>query len=136
MHIETYDPKIGSVIDSNAPGLDFGDVIQSQHCYQPIVLRFRPDTETTVSDMTCFLENKGGWTDAQFGFYSDSTFKTIESGSSYLSNHMTEIKDASSSSPGGQSVDSTSSYVWMDVDIPLTQTGIADVNYRLFFNYT
>jgi hypothetical protein len=92
--------------------------------------------ETTVSDMTCFLENKGGWTDAQFGFYSDSSFiSAIESGSNYLSNHMTEVQDASSSSPGGFSIDS-SAYVWLDVDIPLTQTGIADINYRLFFNYT
>lgn len=140
MFIRTYNSVSGNIVDSSASNLDFGDILQGQHNPTPIVLRTLPAAEVTISDLKLFLESKGGWTNAEFGYYADSSFISgIESGGSELSNHFIEMPDATSGSPNGVSLgvtDGTSDYVWLDVDLPFSQTGVAEPNYRFTFNFT
>jgi len=66
VYFEIYDYISGEVIDQ-AVALDFGDLIQRQHCVKPIVLRALSDTET-VSNLKIYLESKGIWKDTDFGY--------------------------------------------------------------------
>ena len=138
MKFENYDPVTGKVIDF-VSNLDFGNVIQGQHCSVPTLIRGTLDQETSITDFKLFLESKGGWSDAQYGYYINSSFvPSIESGSSYLSSHFPEVPNATSDSSGSISIgwtDKYSDYIWIDIDISQTQTGATESNFRAFFNY-
>lgn len=139
MHFETYDYATGDLIDSSASILDFGDVIQGQHCTVPVLVRAAKDIENTITDSTVFLESKGGWNQAQFGYYINQTFQPfIESGSSELDNHFIETPGAITGSSNGVQLpwDSEKShYLWLDIDISFNK-GTTQANYRLIFNFT
>lgn len=140
MFIRTYNPTSGNTVDSSASDLDFDDVLQGQHNPSPLVLQTLSDTEVTITDLKMFLESKSGWENAEFGYYIDSSFISgIESGSTELSNHFIEAPNATAASPNGISVgfnDGASDYIWLDIDIPFSQTGVAEPNYRFTFNFT
>lgn len=136
MHFETYDFITGKSISQT---LDFGDIIQGQHCSKPVVLQAVTDTETVI-DATMFLQNKGLWKDSAFGYYFNPTFApSIEAGSTLLdSSHFIEVLDPSIATPGvGVPVSfsgNTSEFMWFDVQV--FQIGITDATYQMVFNYT
>lgn len=140
MYLQTYDPVTGSIISERASELNFGDVMQGRHCTDPVLLRTLPDTETNITNLSVFLENDGGWSSAEFGYYTHPSFTAnVESGGELMDNHFTESPNASSGSPGGVNIgltDSTSDYLWLDIDVPSTQLGSAAITYRFIFNYT
>lgn len=140
MHIETYNPVSGKSISNPATELDFGSVVQGQHTPRPAVIRLLPDNETTVSNLKLFLESKGGWGSAEFGYYSNPSFVAgIEPGGSELSNHLTEVPNATGSSSEGAPINvsgNISDFIWLDIDVPEPQTGIAEPNYRFTFDFT
>jgi hypothetical protein len=95
----------------------------------------------TISDLNLYLENQGVWAGSEFGYYVNSAFTPdVEAGGSQLANHFTVSPDATSGSPYAVPVglsDTTSDYVWLDVDIPSSATGPNDsVNYRFTYNFT
>ena len=139
MYLESYDYISGEGL-GRSQDLDFGDVIQGRHCQKTLLLRAFPDVETSILDATVYLENRGGWPLAEFGCYVRHSFQAgISPGSDLLSNHLAETQDATYGTPGGRSIemdDSTSGYVWLDVDIPTTQVGTTSaVNFRFSYNY-
>ena len=139
MIIEIYDYISGEVIDQ-ATALDFGDLIQRQHSVKPIVLRLLSDTETTVSNLKIYLEDKGIWQDTDYGYYKSATFvPSIESGSTELSNHFTEVSNATAADPGGVSLDwltDVSDYLWIDAQVTEQADGVSDANFRIFYDFT
>jgi hypothetical protein len=136
MIFEVYDYISGEVIDQ-ADALDFGDLIQRQHCVKPVVLRALSETEA-VTNLQIFLENKGAWKDTDFGYYKSATFiPSIESGSSVLSNHFVEVPNATPSSPNGVPLDwhtNVSDYLWIDAQITETADGVDEANFRIFYD--
>lgn len=136
MHFEIYDHITGSSAGA-ITSLNFGDLIQNQHCLKPIVFRGIIDTETSISNFKLYLENKGSWKDTEYRYYISATFQpSIEAGSSYFSNIFTEVPDATSSSPSGVDVPwsgGTSSYIWLDAQIK-TPKGADEANFRVFFD--
>lgn len=140
MYLQTYDPVTGSVVSEQVSELSFGDVLQGRHCSDPVLIRTLPDTETSITNLSVFLENDGGWSSAEFGYYTNPSFvANVESGGSLMNNHFTISPDATSGSPGGVTIgvnDSTSDYLWLDIDVPPTQLGSAAIKYRFIFNYT
>jgi hypothetical protein len=139
MYLENYDYITGDLIGSFTT-FDFGNLIQNQHCLKPLVFRLIPDQETSLNNIKIYLENKGTWKDTDFGYYIAQSFQpSIESGSSFFHDHFTEVPNASSASPNGVPIpwDSTtraSQYVWLDTQIT-AQTGLNDVNFRLFYDF-
>lgn len=138
MIFRVYDYKSGLAIDQ-ADALNFGDLIQRQHCVKPIVLRALSDTEA-VSNLQIFLESKGDWKDTDFGYFKSAVFiASIESGSSTLSNHFIEVPNATASSPiGGVSLDwhtNVSDYLWIDAQVTELADGVDFANFRLFYDY-
>jgi hypothetical protein len=139
MYLESYDFVSGDDL-GRAQALDFGDVLQGRHCQRSLLLRAFPDTETSILDATVYLENKGGWSGAEFGCYVNPSFQPgISPGSDFLSSHLAEVQDATYGTPNGRSIemsDSSSGYVWLDVDLPTTQVGAtSSVNFRFAYNY-
>lgn len=138
MYFETYDYITGNSIKI-IEFFDFGDILQKRHCIKPLVFRAFQDSENSISDFKMYLESKGSWNNTEFGYYISQNFESsIQSGSPKLSNIMTEVSDASSTSPNGVSVpwDTTSSYyIWLDIQIS-DQTAMTNANYRFFYNYT
>ena len=140
MRVQTYDSVTGQIVSEQALELDFGDVIQGRHCSHPVVLRVFPNVETTITDMTSFLDSKGGWESAELGYYLNSSFvEDVQSGGDLMDNHFVETQDATAGSPNGvplQTADSTSEYMWLDIDLSNSQTGATAVTYRFIYNYT
>lgn len=138
MYFKIYDYISGDVIDQ-ASELNFGDIIQKQHCLKPVVVRAFSDIESTVSDLKIYLENKGRWKDTEYGYYLSSTFESsIESGSSKLSDHFVEVPNATVLSLNGVPIgwDTTSSdFIWLDSQITESD-GMSEANFRLFYDYT
>ena len=136
MIFEVYDYISGEVIDQ-ADALDFGDLIQRQHCVKPVVLRALSETEA-VTNLQIFLESKGTWKDTDFGYFKSATFvPSIESGSSVLSNHFVEVPNAIPSSPNGVSLDwhtNVSDYLWIDTQVSESADGVDEANFRIFYN--
>lgn len=136
MIFEIYDYISGEVIDQ-ASALNFGDLIQRQHCVKPIVLRALSDTEV-VTNLQIFLESKGAWKDTNFGYFKSATFvPSIESGSSVLSDHFVEVPNATPVSLNGVSLDwhtNVSDYLWIDAQITELADGLDEANFRIFYD--
>jgi hypothetical protein len=137
VYLELYDYIKGTPI-SRVIQLDFGDLIQNQHCISPIVFRIFADSENSISNLKIFLESTGS-NNNNYGYYISSDFEpSIESGSELLSNHFTEVPNATSLSPGGVEIpnsDSRTSYwVWIDVQSS-DRSGIIKPNFRFFYEF-
>jgi len=150
MHFQVFDYATGKLIgplsasDSTA-ALDFGDLIQGQHCSKPVLVQAVTDNEVSVTDSILFLENKGLWKDSQFGYFmaADKSLYVspnppIEAGGAMISNHFIEAPNASQMTPCPPGVPlnfngNASDYVWLDIQV--FQTGATQAGYRLFFNF-
>jgi hypothetical protein len=140
MHIELFDPQTGKSLGTTQQ-LDFKDIIQNQHCTKPLVVRFVPDQEASVSNLKLYLESKGLNKDANFFFYTSPVFVPgIEPGSVVFLPFVEALGVVSPSSSGGYIVDPTnipngsfSDFVWLDIQ-SLNQTGVNQPNFRLFFD--
>lgn len=137
MVFEIYDYIYGKVIDQ-VETLNFGGIIQRQHCVKPVVLRLI-NTENILSNIKIYLENKGGWEDTDFGYYKSQTFvPSIESGSNFLSNHFIEVPNATASSPNGVSLNwytNVSDYLWIDAQVTELANGVDKANFRIFYDF-
>ena len=138
MRIESYDYISGQSLGNiSLNQLNFGDIIQDQHCVKPMVIRMIEDSTSTISDMRFYLENKGPWTDTEYGCYVSADFTSnIQSGSSVFT-HLTEVPGATATSDSSVHIDwhpdqSSSDYVWLDAEIK-QKSGMATANYRLFY---
>jgi hypothetical protein len=128
MRIESYDYITGNVIERSAAELNFGDVIQGQHTVKPILIRAFFDAETIVpTNLTIFPSDKQGWNNTELGYFIGSDFTSaLESG--LLPFHF-------ESSPVAVPLnDRTSHYIWLDADIPIDQTGAAQINFHFDYN--
>jgi hypothetical protein len=140
MHIEVFSPQTGISLGITQL-LDFKDIIQNQHCTNPIVLRFVPDQEASVSNLKLYLESKGLNKNSNFFFATSSLFfPGIESGSDIFAPFVEMPGVDSTSASNGYLVDpatipngSSSDYVWLDVQ-SLNQVGVNQPNFRLFFD--
>lgn len=140
MHIEEYDYQTGKVLGPQEQ-LDFGNIVQGQHCTRPIVLRAIKDKEINVSDVTMYLIGSTTvWTGAKFGCYSDSSLLTgVEAGSSKLSQHISVLSDAIRGTPGGYPVDwdgTHTKYIWLDVQASNAVSGTCDLTYRFIYDHS
>ena len=137
MRFEQYDHISGKVIGPMT-SLDFGDVVQSQHCLRPVVIRaFADPTDLDATNLDIYLTGKGAWAGAAFGYRVSATFDaTVESGSDLMANHFQVQADASGGSPNGVPVplDGTSSaWVWLDVQCPADQAGAGTPSFRAIY---
>ena len=133
MHFETYDPVTGDLIGQISI-LDFGDLIQGQHCSKPIVARAIANNET-ITNFKMFLQNIG-LAGSSFGYYKNASFIRIEAGDSRFT-LLTLVPNPIHTSPGSISLTFTagkSEYLWLDVQV--TQVGNTDANFRIFFDHT
>ncbi len=139
MYFEIYDYVTGDLI-SQTLSLNFGDLIQGQHCSKPIV--FRALDTSNITNFTLFLQDKGLWKDSIFGYFTAHDFiSSIEAGSVTFSRTFTESPNASSpASPYGVSIpfsDGASDYIWFDVQVfqtGMAQSGTVYPNYRIFYD--
>lgn len=136
--IESYDPDDMSLISSDITSVDFGGIIRGKHCSKVCIVK--PITEGTITELGLFLENNGGFSNAQFGFLGLSTLSSdITPGSAIMSDHFTENQDVSdfvTSDYGLMLTPETPGYIYLDAQIGLGSTiGSGTVNYRFVFEY-
>lgn len=136
--IESYDPIDGSLLSSDISSLDFGGIVRGRHCSQVAVIK--PISEGTVTELELFLENNGGFSNAQFGYLAQADLVTgITPGDARLSDHFTEnsgVSDFTTSDYGVMLDPNTPEYIWLDVQIGLgSAIGAGSVNYRFVFEY-
>ena len=142
MEFEFYDYATGDVI-GKVPLIDFGGMIQNQHCIKPVVLRAlasSQENQDTVYDMVIFLENKGQFKDSIFGYYRTpgqyDFIPSIESGDSRFVT-LSEVPNATQHSAGSITLIINSStryseYLWLEVQ--MKQTGYTEANFRTFYS--
>ena len=107
MQIITYDPFTGNQIGAKTE-LDFGTVTQASHPVKPLLFKMQPDPGESPISITLSL-SEAGWVTNTYGVYTNPTFSVIQSGSALF-----------------QSLPVTfpiQNYIWLDVDIPVGQTG-------------
>lgn len=136
MHIESYDYISGKPLGSvEFNALDFGDIIQNQHCAKPVVIKVFSDS-TNVTGAQLFLEDKGLSKNTEYGYLVSGSFiPSVEPGSSSFQGHFIEVPNAAYGSQGGISIPwdgSTSSYIWLDANAT-DSSSMASANFRLFY---
>jgi len=125
MHIEEYD-YLSGVHLGPADQLTFGTVIAGQHSPHPVLFRIASETPLDLHNLQLFLTSKDGWSDAEFGCYTNPVFTRIESGDPRLSHFS-----GSGVSIGWDS--GISDYIWIDAEVPTSQ-GVAQVAFRLTYD--
>jgi hypothetical protein len=144
MIINTYNPEDMSLVESCATGVDFGDVVKTQHSAVSIVLKPELESGDSFSTLALFLENNGGLGSTQFGKYmSADPAIGILPGSDYLSDHFTVQEGISDfinfelTSDMGLVLDTDEpEYIWLDTQVgSAADSGAAQVNFRFVFEY-
>jgi len=144
MIINTYDPTNMSLIESDVTGVDFGDVLKSQHCIRPVVLKPVVDFGETLSQLAFYLESNNGLDHSQFGKYKNANaIEGIPAGGDYLSDHfvvqegISDFLNFENTSDAGIVLNPENpEYIWMDVQAGSAETGgAAQVNFRFVFEY-
>jgi len=127
MHLEEYDYLSGTDIGP-AERLDFGNVIAGQHSTHPVVFRISADISdaTSMHGLRLYQASKDTWTDAVFSYYTNPSFTPIES-----SDPRMMPFDSTGVSLGWDGTNSD--FVWIDVDLPPDQTGLAEPTFRITF---
>lgn len=127
MRIESYDYINGQSL-GQPDSLSFGDLIQNQHSIKPVVIRFFSDLtdSTDISNVRLKLENKGAWSDTEYGFYQSPSFTRIESGSSLF----THFSDSTMNLTWDGS---STGFIWLDANIK-QNTGISEAGFKLLYD--
>ena len=144
MRVESYDPTDMSLLLSDTPSVDFGNVIRGNHNDEAIAIRPAATVETFVQ-LALFLEDNAGLDHTQFGkFMWPTPIQGITPGSDYMSDYFVEVEGISDFSQIAQYSDyglvfnaASPEYAWMDAEVGRTETalGAAAVNFRFIFEY-
>lgn len=126
MHFETYDSTTGQLLGI-VQQLNFGDLIQNQHCVHPIVLRAVADQDLNVGNMRLSLTGKGSWQDTDFGYFNSPYFTLLEAGSSLFTS-----MDSTEYVIGWDGT--ASDYIWLDAQIH-NVIGFSQAGFRLLFDH-
>ena len=145
MKIRAYSPKTGNLVADSITGLNFGNVRQGQHCVIPIVIRPVLEEES-ITGLEIFLQNNGGFSNSEYGYYTDPDFITgVQSyvaglTGAVISDHFTVVPVPSGGVTGGVSIglnDIYGDYVWLDVQSGVFESGsTSTINYRFMFEYS
>lgn len=144
MRIGVYNPRTGQKIADNIKGINFGNVRKGKHC--PIPVLIRPEiTDEDIISLELYLQNNGGFSKTQFGYFKNSSFVPVRSfepplvsGYFYISDHFTVVSDPPAVSGGVRLniYENYADYVWLDVQPGEDETGgTSTINYRFIFEY-
>jgi hypothetical protein len=137
LSINSYNPVNLSLYTGVFTGIDFGSFAAGNHSknvrvVKPVV------SGGTISQISLYLENKGGLNNSNFGrFKSSDNILNIQAGSDYLSGHFTEVPGVSTFLSGGLALTpSNLEKVWLDIETGSTDIRSGNVNYRFVYNFT
>lgn len=146
MKIRAYSPQTGNLLAEDVAGLNFGNVRQGRHGAMPVLIRPVCDVETLAS-LTLYLQNNGGFNQAQYGYFVACDFvpgvhsyTSDDSSIPAISDHFILVSDPYTGEPGGVPIglnaEGHGEYVWLDVQSGATDTGsTSSINYRFVFEY-
>lgn len=149
MKIGAYSPRTGNLLQDDITGIGFGNVRQGEHCALPILIRPLKEEEE-ISGLELYLQNDGGFSQTEYGYFVYSDFVQVRSydSASYtgdtayylISDHFTVVPNPPDTSDGVSLhlyPDNYSDYIWLDVNPGLTETGgTSSINYRFIFEYS
>lgn len=142
MKVSAYNPQNGTLIADAISGISFGNVRQGQHS-TPVLIRPGRTVETNFTEMKLFLQNDGGLSASQFGYYVSDEFLTGIDYTNHLTGALTlatgvtgtgytGVTGVSIGIVGGNPVD----YVWLDAEVGVSETGATStINYRFVFEF-
>jgi hypothetical protein len=145
MKIKAYSPRTGNLLADDITGINFGSVRQGRHGAIPVLIRPVCDTETLTS-LTLYLQNDGGFSQSRYGYYVNADFvpgvhswTSDDSAAPAISDHFTEVPSPPDSTwgvPIGLDGEGVGDYVWLDVQSGSSETGsTSSINYRFIFEY-
>ena len=146
MKIRAYSPKTGNLLAEDITGINFGNVRQGEHGVLPVLIRPVKETEN-ISGLEMYLQNNGGFSSSQYGYYVNSDFYTgVRSyvagvtGGIPITDHFTTVPSPPSITGGvsiNLNVDGEGDYIWLDVESGSYETGSTNtLNYRFIFEYS
>lgn len=135
----------GTVVLPGADDISFGTVRRGYHCGSPVLIRFSKSVENNLIGVKLFLQDDGGLSGTQFGYYVSPGFTggldytnlvtnhfVIEPGSSGAEYPADNLSGVSLGVTGGQ----FTSYVWLDVEVGAGDNlGTSQASYRLVYDY-
>jgi hypothetical protein len=145
MKIRAYSPHTGNLLAEDITGLNFGNVRQGVHGAMPVLIRPICDVETLTA-LTLYLQNDGGFSQSRYGYYTYSEFvpgvhsyTSDDSAAPAITDHFLEVSDPPQDSGGvpiGIDLEGRGDYVWLDVQSGAAETGsTSSINYRFIFEY-
>ena len=144
MKIRAYSPRTGNLLAEDICGVNFGNIRQGRHGALPVLIRPFLDVES-LSALTLYLQNNGGFSQTQYGYYHYCDFVpgvhsyTIDdSGAPAICDHFIPVPDPPDC--GGVSIGLNGDYgdyIWLDAQAGATETGSTNsINYRFIFEYS
>jgi len=145
MKIRAYSPQTGNLLAEDITGINFGNVRQGRHGALPVLIRPVCDVETLTA-LTLYLQNNGGFSQSQYGYFISCEFvpgvhsyTSDDSSVPAISDHFLEVSDPPQPYGGvdiGLDGEGRGDYVWLDVQAGATETGsTSSINYRFIFEY-
>jgi len=144
-NIQQYNPITMALTQDYVTGIDFGNVIQGNHCSRSVVIKPGPHKGYEFNNLAMILEDDAGLSNSDFGhFISKMPFTNIGPGSTYLSDNFSGLPGVSDyagfllTSDAGIILDPEDpEYIWLDINVGSGETlGQSDINYRFLFEYS
>ena len=130
MRLDLYNPESMSLVQQAVTGVDFGSILQANHSEAVQVVRPVMTTETSITDLSVYLDSKGPFTESSFGqFISGVPILGITPGSQYLSDHFISGVSGSVSMQEGD-------FLWLDMQAGNNEIGsYPGIKYNFTFDY-
>ena len=74
MKINVLSPVNGSVVSASATDISFGNVHRGEHSDSVALIDLKKTTENNILGINMYLQDDGGLTGSQFGYYMNSDF--------------------------------------------------------------
>jgi hypothetical protein len=139
MKVVRYNPNTLAIAQASITGIDFGLVNQGGHSVSAVLLKPAKTSESAFTSMKMFLQSKGGFNDASFGYYKNASGITgIVGGDSRLSDNFTVNENPSITGAGALTITAaTPEFIWLDVQAGSFSNGFTkSVNYQFVYEFT
>lgn len=144
MKVDVLSLSDGSVIAPSITELSFGTVRRGQHCDSPVLIKLDKTVENEITGIRMFLQDDGGLTGTQFGYYTSEGFTGGIDHTNLLVNHFDREQGLTGGWPaaGYTGVDLgvtgglPNSLIWLDVEVgAVDPIGTSQANYRFVYDF-
>lgn len=143
MKVSLYNWTNGDIVADSITGISFGNVKQGQHCDPPVLIKPGKTVENAILEMKLYLQNNGGLSQTQFGYYTSDQYLSGTDWTNRITNHFelasgvtgldyNDVTGLQISISDGEPAD----FIWLDAEVGSFESGAtSSINYRFVFEF-